>query len=428
MSQETDKILFLLTKKFPFGPQETYLFDELEVLKKSFKKIVFVPYDEYEYTDETNRILGQEQVEIFQINGKKSLSKLQQLKSLFYSVRLLLFEVLFGKHKTKHFKVWKKAIVEAKHAYYQAVFLNEFIKDKGIRETVFYNYWLHRGVIISDAYNKLSSKEDNVKIISRSHAFDLYNEDWFKIMNEKNDSFLFFNTYKVKVCNEIHVISKHGIDFLRNRFPKYESKFSIARLGVSDSFVEGKIKEESLSEKVFVTCSWVNERKRIYLIPELIAAMKTPVKWVHFGSGSSDDINKVNKALKQLDLESSFVLKGKTPHQEIIKFYQNNHIDLFLNVSTAEGIPVSLMEAASFGIPMLATNTVGNPEIVTGQNGFVIPVDYNTNDVARDLDDYFKDADQIASKRKASRQMFLDNYHAKKNYSEMVDTLMKNIT
>jgi hypothetical protein len=47
----SEKLIVLFTKKFPYGHQETYLFDELKVLSKQMVHIVLVPYDEYAYLD-----------------------------------------------------------------------------------------------------------------------------------------------------------------------------------------------------------------------------------------------------------------------------------------------------------------------------------------------------------------------------------------
>jgi glycosyltransferase involved in cell wall biosynthesis len=58
-------------------------------------------------------------------------------------------------------------------------------------------------------------------------------------------------------------------------------------------------------------------------------------------------------------------------------------------LSLAEGIPVALMEAASFGITMLATSTVGNPEIVNEENGFLIDINFDSQVIATKLDNYF---------------------------------------
>lgn len=51
-----------------------------------------------------------------------------------------------------------------------------------------------------------------------------------------------------------------------------------------------------------------------------------------------------------------------------------NDFDLFVNMSLSEGIPVSIMEAISFGIPIIATNVGGNAEIVNDETGVLIPV------------------------------------------------------
>ena len=51
-----------------------------------------------------------------------------------------------------------------------------------------------------------------------------------------------------------------------------------------------------------------------------------------------------------------------------------NDFDLFVNMSLSEGIPVSIMEAISFGIPIIATNVGGNAEIVNDETGVLIPL------------------------------------------------------
>ena len=48
----------------------------------------------------------------------------------------------------------------------------------------------------------------------------------------------------------------------------------------------------------------------------------------------------------------------------MLDYYKNNIIDIFINLSASEGIPVSIMDAISFGIPCIATNVGGTGEIV----------------------------------------------------------------
>ncbi len=50
---------------------------------------------------------------------------------------------------------------------------------------------------------------------------------------------------------------------------------------------------------------------------------------------------------------------------DLMLFFKENSVDLFINASITEGTPVSIMEAISCGIPIIATDVGGNPEIVS---------------------------------------------------------------
>jgi glycosyltransferase involved in cell wall biosynthesis len=48
-------------------------------------------------------------------------------------------------------------------------------------------------------------------------------------------------------------------------------------------------------------------------------------------------------------------------------------VDVFINISMSEGVPVSIMEAQSFGLPVIATDVGGTKEIMTATNGILLP-------------------------------------------------------
>jgi glycosyltransferase involved in cell wall biosynthesis len=49
-------------------------------------------------------------------------------------------------------------------------------------------------------------------------------------------------------------------------------------------------------------------------------------------------------------------------------------LDIFVSVSVKEGLGVSLLEASSYGVPIVAGNVGGIPEIVQdGVTGFLVP-------------------------------------------------------
>ena len=47
--------------------------------------------------------------------------------------------------------------------------------------------------------------------------------------------------------------------------------------------------------------------------------------------------------------------------------------DAFALNSTYEGLSHALIEAMALGTPIVATNVGGNPELISGQNGLLIP-------------------------------------------------------
>ena len=85
----------------------------------------------------------------------------------------------------------------------------------------------------------------------------------------------------------------------------------------------------------------------------------------------------LRKSLQQLvlmlDLAGSVKFLGQLPHDEIIAFYRSGRISCTVLASLIEGIPVSLMEAMSFGVPVVATGVGGIPELLGGGCGIIVP-------------------------------------------------------
>ncbi|PZC52367.1 hypothetical protein LH53_05140 [Mesotoga sp. TolDC] len=65
-------------------------------------------------------------------------------------------------------------------------------------------------------------------------------------------------------------------------------------------------------------------------------------------------------------------------------------VDLFINTSSTEGLPVSIMEAMSFGIPIMATDVGGTSELVTDETGVLIPGNCSPEDVSEALNSISK--------------------------------------
>lgn len=114
--------------------------------------------------------------------------------------------------------------------------------------------------------------------------------------------------------------------------------------------------------------------------------LDTPLTWIHFGGGALETELRSKVAL--LDRPGlSVEIRGATRHEDILSCYSTHNIAAFINVSASEGVPVSIMEAISYGIPVVATDVGGTAEIVGTElgTGELIPADFTDDDLATKL-------------------------------------------
>lgn len=77
-------------------------------------------------------------------------------------------------------------------------------------------------------------------------------------------------------------------------------------------------------------------------------------------AGEGPERDDIEKRISERSLNGRFVLKGHI--DDISGFYQG--VDIYINTSVHEGIPISVLEAMSMGIPAIAPLTGGLGEII----------------------------------------------------------------
>src|SRR5207247_11237958 len=101
----------------------------------------------------------------------------------------------------------------------------------------------------------------------------------------------------------------------------------------------------------------------------------------------------------------------------LFDFYRSQPVDLFINTSKSEGTPVTIMEAISVGIPVVATAVGGNVEIVTEENGVVVAAEPQPQEIADAILTLTRDTDRLARLRAGSREKWEREYSATRNYA-----------
>ncbi|MFW6367172.1 MAG: glycosyltransferase [bacterium] len=130
---------------------------------------------------------------------------------------------------------------------------------------------------------------------------------------------------------------------------------------------------------------------------------------VIIGAGPSDP--EVADLCSQLDMENSVIRTGMIEHDKLIRENLLRLGDVFVTASKTENQPLSLMEAMSFELPLVAADARGNPELVEHErNGFLFEPD-NADQMAKQMRKFTRDHPNLTERMgKASGDMIRDHY------------------
>ncbi|MDA0973628.1 MAG: glycosyltransferase, partial [Bacteroidetes bacterium] len=159
-----------------------------------------------------------------------------------------------------------------------------------------------------------------------------------------------------------------------------------------------------------ISCSTISELKRVHLIPELLKSLGRPVHWTHIGDGPMISI--VRQIMEQENNQVRATLLGFITPDQVAEVYKEIAFDIFLHLSSSEGIPVSMMEAISFGIPIVATEVGAVPEIVNNSTGNLLAEELDMESWTTSLQ---KALDSLPN-RASVRMFWEENFKAETNY------------
>lgn len=99
-----------------------------------------------------------------------------------------------------------------------------------------------------------------------------------------------------------------------------------------------------------------------------------------------------------------------------------NSLDLYIQVSLWEGLPIAILEAMAMRKPLLVSNVIGNKDTVNnGHNGFV----YNTIDEAVEKINFFIETAKLSEMGEQSYKKVFDEYNKNKNFLSLIDIYKK---
>lgn len=408
---ENRKVLFLLTDSYPFGRGELFLDTEVEILSRSFKTI-------YVCSSEVDRKLQRPSPSNVVIIEHSNISLSGKIGYLFKALISHILWTEFFSIKSRfhhwlswtHFKILLADFIQASHL---AKSLENFCASEAldIPSILFYSYW-HDVKALSLCFLKLKFP---IKAIARGHGWDI---DY----KRHNPSYLPFKNYIVTQLDKSVSISFFGERMLKEMSdPDFHSKIITRYLGKNNAYTP--IESQDKSAFLICSCSSLIPLKRVDRIVKVLSRLRIGlVHWVHFGAGSLE--TEIESMAVKYEVSHEF--KGDVANAEILEYYSKNYVDLFINLSSFEGIPVSMMEAQSAGIPVLALDVGGCSEIVNNENGILMNKDATTADLVKAISDFLtSDIECQAKKRMLSYQNWSEKFNAEKNYKLFGEDILK---
>ena len=238
-------------------------------------------------------------------------------------------------------------------------------------------------------------RDPSIMFVARSHRFDVWEE-------ENPNGYLPFRDALAESAHRLLPSSREAADHLIRSMPIDPERVSVAPLGVEPPFEPRPWSERS--EVVIASCSTAAVVKRLPLVAASIAKASAgdpgrSWRWVHLGGGEEQIRAAIASGPANLELE----LPGWLPREAIYRFHRDRQPNCFVNLSSSEGVPLSIMEALAMGVPVVATAAGGTGEMVDDSVGALLPVEIDAAIAAAAIRRFVDEGERL---RKAARVRF----------------------
>jgi N-acetyl sugar amidotransferase len=411
-------ILYIIVSQYPYGFGEPFLEDELRVHELRFDKIFIVIPDARGLNTSQAKFYVPLNAEIVTLDIKFGwYTKFILTFSSFFDF-IFWEEVMYVKRVYK--LPFSIAILKQMMAYIgkKKEFLLQFepLVASTNGNVTLYTYWCTE---YSLAIGEMKQRGIVSKAVTRLHGWDVYFE-----RNTLN--YLPFRKTIFDRLDNVVSISENGKKYLAHKVEAINpNKIVNMYLGTPD----GVFKELTTAGKRLnvLSVSFLTYVKRVDRLVDALALIdEIEIHWTHIGGGKDEDDIKT-LASKKLSGKQNirFEFLGNKTKTEVYDLFRANDYHVIINSSESEGLPVSLMEAMSFGVPAIAPCIGGIPEMIThNQNGYILSTVTSPIELATAIRQLSQlDATAYAAMRTNAYNTWHDKFNAEVNYNRFADCL-----
>lgn len=416
------KYLILVSASFPYGLREPFLETELMHHALHFDRIyLLVPKlakgqsHHLSFELPKNVIVAQFD---YAIGFWERLLGLSYIFSYVFWKEISIIKNIYKlKLNREIIKTLFSSLIRADHFALQ---IKKFLKANRIpfHRTTFYTYWCNE---YSLGMGNIRRRYKIAGAFTRLHNWDLYFE-------RAPNNYLPLRNRMFKRLDGVFPVSEQTKQYILKRVPEVDpEKLIVSYLGV-EKVGEMRLVNKGKTLKI-LTLAFLGKIKRIDL---LVAALEQlegfNVEWHHIGEGN-DHLDLKQYAFNRLFNKSNikYVITGDIPKKQVYDYLNREHFDVLINTSSYEGIPVSMMEAMSFSIPVIGTNVGGVAEIIEdNKNGYLLSANPEVSEIIEKITNLFNlDDESYLNLRRNAYLTWQSKFNAESNYSELIYNMVQ---
>ena len=418
------KNLIIVVSSYPYGLVESYLEDELKVLENEFDKVFLVlPESQLlKNTSITNYYLPKNLQKVVLFNIEYGF--IQKLKSILVLFKRDTFSELFNIKNIYKLPITFLKIKVLVSFYQKGIDFKKAIKQMmktehlKAEETVIYSYWANEFTV---GLAQLHAENPAIKCYTRAHSGDLY-------FDRNTENYLPWRKFIMDKLNAVLAISKSGKEYYESTLnQKNNDRVGVSYLGTTQ---QGFANSCNVSVELnILTLAYLTRVKQIEkLIDALSEINHTKIKWTHMGGGNKEyeDYLKVYAPEKLGNKPNiSFEFLSSVPKSDVFNQIIQRNIHVLINTSKYEGIPVSMMEVMSMGIPVIGLNVGAVSEIVVdGESGKLLDASATSKQISDAILYYSKlSNDTFMIEKQKAYNFWNNNFNAHTNYKSFANTL-----
>ena len=271
---------------------------------------------------------------------------------------------------------------------------NLFLRKKTIRKIVGDPIWerLYTQYKIDDNFDEFQQKKYNLKI----------------------ELLKFLRNFTLKSCNTIVVPSEHLMDFVNN----LGYKGNLLQINNGTEVTESKQTNKDSYELLIV--SRLVRQKNIDLVLKSLSIVKDKYS-VDFQLnivGEGPEYKNIINLIEKLNLKEYVNLLGSKHGEELKHFYKTSNY--FLQISTYEGMPHSVLEAMNYGLTVIISDFGGNSELLQNNKyGYLVDT-FEVEGIANSIYKALNDTEEKFIEGKNLIESKFDIQKTIKNYSELI--------